>query len=66
MKYQLSLPSTSRENPMSKAATSDLAERINREVDYCRLEYEMTYAEAVGVLVIVALELLSETGDSDA
>lgn len=53
---------------MSEQASSDLAERVNREIDYCRLEYEMTLAEAVGVLTVVASELILDersTGDSD-
>ena len=53
---------------MSEAAAADLAERVNREIDYCRMEYEMTLAEAVGVLAVVASELILDersTGDSD-
>jgi len=54
---------------MSEAAAADLAERVNREIDYCRVEYEMTLAEAVGVLTVVAAELIadesSSTGESD-
>ena len=40
---------------MSSQAASDLTERIHREIDYCRVEYEMTYAEVVGVLVMIAI-----------
>ena len=45
---------------MSRKAVDDLAARINREIDYCRREFEMTYAEAVGVLQVVTFELLQE------
>lgn len=48
---------------MSKAAAADLYERVFREVDYTRKEYDMTYAEAVGVLQIVAWQLMKETDD---
>ena len=50
---------------MSKAAAGDLYERVFREVDYTRKEYDMTYAEAVGVLVIVAWQLIKESDDED-
>ena len=50
---------------MSKAATDYLADTVDRAVDYARREYEMTYAEAVGVLVMKAHLLMAEAADSD-
>ncbi len=55
---------------MSSQAASDLTERIHREIDYCRIEYEMTYAEVVGVLTMSAHQMMEEAenddeGDSD-
>ncbi len=35
---------------MNSAATQLLGDKIDDAVDYCRREFDMSYAEAVGVL----------------
>ena len=44
---------------MSQQAADDLATRVNNAIDYCRMEHEMTIAEAVGVLSVVSYELIA-------
>ena len=46
---------------MSTQAVDCLQERINKQIDYCRKEFDMTYAEVVGVLEIVKHDIWNET-----
>lgn len=46
-------------NPNIEAFT----EAIQKQIDYFRKEYEMTLAEAVGVLEVVKHQLIQEEGE---
>ena len=50
---------------MSKRGTEHLESELTKMVDRFRREYEMTYAEVVGTLHVVAFALLSETIDDE-
>jgi len=41
-------------------AVYDLMERLRKQIDYIRAEYEMTYAEAVGCLELLKAEIIKE------
>ncbi len=54
---------------MSKQATKYFAEHIKTGIEYARKEFELTYAECLGVLVLaifdVGLEANEDDGDGD-
>lgn len=45
---------------MSKEGVEALSEYIDAKIDYFRKEYEMTYAEVIGVLECTKFNLLNE------
>ena len=51
---------------MSAESTSKFIGEIRGRVEYFRDEFDITYAEAVGVLDIVKHELLAEVLDEDS
>ena len=42
---------------MTKESVCYLEEKIDAAIQYCRMEYDMTLAEAVGTLLVTAQEL---------
>lgn len=46
---------------MSKRSTSQLSAELQRVIDYFRAEGRLTYAEIVGTLEIIKMDLLMET-----
>ena len=50
---------------MSKETTAKFALDIGGRLDYFRDEFEMTYAEAIGVLDIVKHRLLEEVEEEE-
>jgi len=50
---------------VSKRGTEHLETEINILIDRFRKEYEMTYAEVVGTLLIVANSLCTETQENN-
>jgi len=45
---------------MSKKGTDFLVEQTQKAVDYCRKEFNMTYAETVGALMFVISDVVVE------
>ena len=45
---------------MTKESVCYLEEKIDAAIQYCRMEYDMTLAEAVGTLLVAAHELMEE------
>jgi len=45
---------------MSKDGTNRLQELVTKAVDYCRGEYDMSYAETYGVLFVIMMNLNAE------
>ena len=50
---------------MSKEAITRLTEDIDNRIDYYRQEYELSYAEVIGVLTILQLVLYDEAKEED-
>lgn len=50
---------------MSTAAIKYLSERFSETIDYARKEYDVTYEEVVGTLVIMAFSLFAERKEID-
>ena len=50
---------------MSKETTSKFADEIDRVINYFRDEFELTYAEAIGVLVIKLTALAAEANEAE-
>ena len=45
---------------MSKEGIYYLGDALDKAVEYCRKEFEMTYAEAVGLLLFKAHAMMNE------
>jgi len=50
---------------MSKQGNEYLDDEITRIIDYSRKEFDMTYAEVVGLLIFKAHMLISEAFNKD-
>lgn len=50
----------------SEAGTNRLLEEIHRNIDYVRKEYELSYAEVIGVLRIASREMEDELLEVEA
>ena len=42
------------------AAVEQLKEVIEKNIDYFRMEYELTYSETIGVLEMIKMDLYNE------
>lgn len=45
---------------MSREATQELQDQLTRRIDYCRDEFDMTWAEILGVLEVIKSNLMHE------
>lgn len=50
---------------MSENAVDELTRRAAEAVKYCCQEFDLSVAEAVGVLVVLAIELVMNERDGD-
>ncbi len=50
---------------MSIAGIEYLEERVTEAIDYCRQEFDMTVAEAIGTLEVCKYKLLLDEMDDD-
>lgn len=50
---------------MANAAETYLEGAVNNAIDYCREEFKMTYAQAIGILAIISNTLMIEEPDED-
>lgn len=48
---------------MSEQACNYLDEQIERAIDYCRQEYQISYAEVIGVLQVKVIQISQEAMD---
>ena len=48
---------------MSKEAIDRLTEDITDRIDYYRQEYDLTYAETIGILAMIQMDLYTEIKD---
>jgi hypothetical protein len=47
------------------SATDYLGDKIERSIDYCRDEFDITYGEIIGVLEIYKLQMAKEAFEKD-
>lgn len=50
---------------MSKQGVEHLTDALQEKIDYFRREYDLTYAETIGVLAILQMSLFAETVEED-
>lgn len=48
-----------------RVATEYLCKRINESIDYCRKEWNITYAEVIGSLEVIKFDILEEMLEDD-
>ena len=50
---------------MSKEATAEFCGRVEEVLDYCRQEWDLTYAEAIGCLELIKANLIEESSEDE-